>query len=226
MVPDFGTVNLRANLLQRSADCASPGSPQSLTCDMLQAIEKFERTRLSAADWEVGALDLIASQGVAAVAVEALARQLGVTKGSFYWHFPTREALLKAALERWEQQDTDHVFGQVEPIADPRERLGELFRRSGREARSHVIYSALLQALDHPLVQPVMERVSQRRMDFLARAYRQVGMERRQALHRARLAYAAYVGFLQLTLQLGMPRLDHGEFEAYVEHVIATLIPA
>ena len=226
MVPDFGTVNLRANLLQRSADCASPGSPQSLTCDMLQAIEKFERTRLSAADWEVGALDLIASQGVAAVAVEALARQLGVTKGSFYWHFPTREALLKAALERWEQQDTDHVFGQVEPIADPRERLGELFRRSGREARSHVIYSALLQALDHPLVQPVMERVSQRRMDFLARAYRQIGMERRQALHRARLAYAAYVGFLQLTLQLGMPRLDHGEFEAYVEHVIATLIPA
>jgi hypothetical protein len=51
-------------------------------------------------------------------------------------------------------------------------------------------------------------------------------MERRQALHRARLAYAAYVGFLQLTLQLGMPRLDHAEFEAYVEHVIATLIPA
>lgn len=193
---------------------------------MLQAVEKFERTRLSAVDWEVGALDLIAAQGVAAVAVEALARQLGVTKGSFYWHFPTREALLKAALERWERQDTDHVFGQVEPIADPRERLGELFRRSGREAKSHVIYSALLRALDHPIVQPLMERVSQRRMDFLARAYRQIGMDRRQALHRARLAYAAYVGFLQLTLQLGLPRLDHAEFEAYVEHVVATLIPA
>ncbi len=174
----------------------------------------------------VGALDLIAAQGVAAVAVEALARQLGVTKGSFYWHFPTREALLKAALERWEQQDTDHVFGQVEPIADPRERLRELFRRTGREARSHVIYAALLRALDHPIVQPVMERVSHRRMDLLARAYRQVDMDRSQALHRARLAYAAYVGFLQLTLQLGMPRLDHAEFEAYVEHAIATLIPA
>ena len=112
------------------------------------------------------------------------------------------------------------------PIADPRERLCELFRRTGREARSHVIYAALLRALDHPIVQPVMERVSQRRMDFLARAYRQVGMDRIQAPHRARLAYAAYVGFLQLTLQLGMPRLDHAEFEAYVEHVIATLIPA
>jgi AcrR family transcriptional regulator len=193
---------------------------------MLHAVEKFERTRLSAADWEQGALDLIASQGVAAVAVEALARQLGVTKGSFYWHFPTREALLKAALGRWENQDTEAIFSQVEPIADPRERLCELFRRTGREAKSHVIYSALLRALDQPIVQPVMERVSQRRMDFLGRAYRQLGMGRRQAAQRARLAYAAYVGFLQLTLQLGMPRLDHAEFEDYVEHVIATLIPA
>ena len=194
---------------------------------MLQvAVDKFERTRLSAADWEQAALDVVAEQGVAAVTVESLARQLGVTKGSFYWHFPTREALLKAALERWENQDTDNVFARVEPIADPRERLCELFRRTGREAKSHVIYSALLRALDQPIVQPVMERVSQRRMDFLTRAYGQLGMQRRQAAQRARLAYAAYVGFLQLTLQLGVPRLDHAEFEDYVEHVIATLIPA
>jgi AcrR family transcriptional regulator len=194
---------------------------------MLQAAvdNKFERTRLSAADWEQAALDVIAEQGVAAVTVESLARQLGVTKGSFYWHFPTREALLKAALERWESQDVDNVFAQVEPIADPRARLCELFRRTGREAKSHVIYSALLRALDHPLVHPVMERVSRRRMDFLTLAYRQVGMNRAQAGHRARLAYAAYVGFLQLALQLGVPRLDHAEFENYVQHVIDTLIP-
>jgi len=193
---------------------------------MLHAVEKFERTRLSAADWEQAALDLIATQGVAAVAVEPLARQLGVTKGSFYWHFPTREALLKSALERWESQDIDNVLNQVEPIADPRARLCELFRRTGREAKSHVIYSALLRALDHPIVQPVMARVSQRRMDFLTRAYRQVGMQRSVAAHRARLAYAAYVGFLQLALQLGMPRLEQAEFESYVQHVIDTLIPA
>lgn len=193
---------------------------------MLHAVEKFERTRLSAEDWEHGALDLIASQGLSAVAVEALARRLGVTKGSFYWHFATREALLKAALKRWETQDTEALLDQVEPIADPRERLRELFRRTGREAKSHVIYSALLRAIDQPVVKPLMERVSRRRIDFLTRAYRELGMDKRVATQRARLAYAAYVGFLQLTLQLGMPRLDHAEFEDYVEHVIATLIPA
>src|SRR3546814_3926398 len=51
--------------------------------------------RLSADDWAQAALEQIAEQGVLAVAVEPLARRLGVTKGSFYWHFPSREALLE-----------------------------------------------------------------------------------------------------------------------------------
>jgi len=191
---------------------------------MLQAAEKIERSRLSAADWEAGALDLIAEQGVAAVAVEPLARKLNVTKGSFYWHFATREALLRAALQGWETH-VDLGLDQIEAIADPRERLRELFRRTGRETKSHMIYSALLRALDQPIVQPVMERVSQRRLDFLSHAYREVGMAASSALHRAHLTYAAYVGFLQLALQLGLPRLDHAELEAYVDHVMSTLIP-
>ena len=190
------------------------------------ASAKAERTsRLSASDWAVAALDLIAEEGVRAVAVEPLARRLGVTKGSFYWHFPSRDALLQAALERWEQVELDEVFAQLEAIDDPRERMRELFRRVAHEVRSHVIYSELVKALDHPVVQPVMQRVSKRRLDYLTLAFRQVGMARAMAQHRAHLTYAAYVGFLQLSLQLRQPRLQHAEFEAYVDHVISTLIP-
>ncbi len=183
------------------------------------------RARLSAADWETAALDMLARAGLAAVAVESIARALGVTKGSFYWHFPNREALVKAAIDRWERRDEDEVLRQVEPIADPRERLRELFRRVGGEAQSHLIYAALLQASDHPLVQPVIERISRRRLDLLTEAYRQAGFEPHAANHRARLAYTAYTGFLQLHQHHGMPRMDHDEFEAYVAHVMETLIP-
>lgn len=182
------------------------------------------RGRLSAADWEQGALDAIAELGIGGAAVEPLARRLGVTKGSFYWHFPTREALLKAALERWERIDEEEFLG-VEPIRDPRERLRALFRRTSREMQSHLVYSALLRALDHPVVQPVMSRVSQKRIDFLTIAYRQLGLDRLAASYRARLAYAAYAGFLQLSLQLGLPRLSHSEFDEYIDHTISTLIP-
>lgn len=187
---------------------------------------KAERgSRLSADDWAQVALDVVAEEGVNAVAVEPLARRLGVTKGSFYWHFPSRDALLRAALERWEQVELDEVFAQLEAIDDPRLRMRELFRRVAHEVRSHVIYSELLKALDHPIVQPVMQRVSKRRLDYLVIAFRQVGMARADAQHRAHLTYAAYVGFLQLSLQLGQPRLQQHEFEAYVDHVMATLIP-
>lgn len=182
--------------------------------------------RLSAEDWAQGALDCLAESGVTGVAVEPLARRLGVTKGSFYWHFPSRDALLAAALERWERVELEEVFARLEGIEDPRERLTQLFLRVAHEAKSHIIYSELLKALDHPVVQPVMQRVSKRRMDYLQLAFRQVGMGRAEALSRARLTYSAYVGFLQLSLQLRQPRMALDEFEDYVGHVISTLIPS
>ena len=190
------------------------------------AAAKPERAgRLTADDWAQAALDLIAEQGVAAVAVEPLARRLGVTKGSFYWHFPSRDALLQAALERWESVEQEAVFGTLERVPDPRDRLRALFRMVAHEYQSHVIYSALLKALDHPSVQPVIDRVSKRRLDYLAASFRQTGLVREDALHRARLTYAAYVGFLQLNLQLHQARMPQEEFDAYVEHLTATLVP-
>lgn len=192
----------------------------------MPAAAKTERpARLSAIDWAHAALDVIAEEGVAAVAVEPLARRLGVTKGSFYWHFPSREALLAAALDEWEAMEQETVFGKLDAFPEPRERLRNLFQLVAHELKPHRIYSELLKALDHPVVQPVLSRVSQRRMDYLAASFRQVGMPRLEAINRARLTYAAYVGFLQLSLQLGQPRLNHDEFEAYVTHVMGALIP-
>jgi AcrR family transcriptional regulator len=177
-------------------------------------------------DWERGALEMIAEEGVAALAVEALARRLGVTKGSFYWHFKNREALLQATLKRWEADDENELQSHIGAVHDdPRERLGALFRWVSGEIQPHRIYAALLQALDHPLVKPVMTRVSQRRMDLLMLAFRQASLGVEDARHRARLTYAAYVGFLQLNVALELPHLSHEQYEAYVEHVIETLVP-
>ncbi|MDO5505607.1 MAG: TetR/AcrR family transcriptional regulator [Pseudoxanthomonas suwonensis] len=183
--------------------------------------------RLNAEDWAQAALDVIAEAGVGAVAVEPLARRLGVTKGSFYWHFPSRDALLQAALDRWEALEEEAVFGPLEAIEEPRERLRALFQMVAAEFTSHVIYSELLKALDHPTVAPVIGRVSQRRLDHLTVLFRQAGLAGSDATHRARLAYAAYVGFLQLNRQLpGTPKMQHEQFDAYVEHMMQTLIPA
>lgn len=193
---------------------------------MNETLQKPERTgRLSADDWAQAALDQIAEQGVASVAVEPLARKLGVTKGSFYWHFTSRDALLQAALDRWENYEQALLWAQLEGVEDPRDRLGAIIQTVADEVNSHVVYSELLKSLDHPIVQPVMERVSDRRMQYLVAAFRQAGLPREEAEHRARLVYAAYVGFLQLNLQLKQGRMPHEEFDAYVAHFKATLIP-
>ena len=189
------------------------------------ALKLEPRSRLSAADWEQAALEALAEGGLAAVAVEAIARRLGVTKGSFYWHFATREALLQAALERWERSDEREVLGLIETVSDPRERVRELVRQVSHKRPSHAVFAALLKALDQPLIRPVIERVSQRRLHFVTEAFRQAGFDATSAANRARLAYSAYVGFIQLA-QIGQPRMSHDEFETYIRDFIAVLIPS
>ncbi len=186
---------------------------------------KIERPRLNAADWELGALEMIADLGLSAVAVEPLAKRLGVTKGSFYWHFSSREALIEATLKRWSADDSVDVISRVQSISDPRERLRTLFRITSRTVRLHKIYSALIKAVEHPSVGPRVEKISEARLAFLTTLFSDAGLDATAAAHRGRLAFAAYVGFLQMSLQIKMPRLSSGEFDAYVEHVIGTLIP-
>ena len=189
------------------------------------APKKKERSKLNAGDWEQQALVLIAEQGIRAVAVESLARRMGVTKGSFYWHFPNRDALLEQSLLRWEEHDATNLQASLGAISDPRERLRSFFRRTGREKLTHDVYSSLCMASDHPKVEPLLERVALRRMKHIETAFGEIGFDPDAASHRARLTYSAYLGFLQLQRQHQAPNLSSEEFEAYMTHVIATLIP-
>ncbi len=187
--------------------------------------KKKERSTLSAGDWEQQALVLIAEKGIRAVAVESLARRMGVTKGSFYWHFHNRESLLEQSLIRWEKHDAANLQTSLSAIDDPRERLRSFFRRTGREKLTHNVYSSLCMASDHPQVEPLLERVAERRMKHIEKAFEEIGFDPQEASHRARLTYSAYLGFLQLQKQHQTPSLSSEEFEAYMTHVIATLIP-
>ena len=185
-----------------------------------------ERATLSAIDWEQAAIELIAEKGVQAVAIEPLARRMGITKGSFYWHFSSRESLLEQALIRWEEHDCRNLSNALGAIDHPRDRLISFFRRVGKEKLTHEVYSALCAAAGHPQVEPVLERVADRRMGHLSTAFREMGMPEATAKNQARLTYSVYLGFLQLQRQHQTPNLSSEEFDAYIEHVIATLIPA
>lgn len=188
-------------------------------------MKRNDRETLTAADWEQEALELVSEKGVQALAIEPLARRMGVTKGSFYWHFSGREALLDQALLRWEEHDSRNLNRSLGDISDPRERLVSFFRRVGREKLTHEVYSELCAAAGHPQVEPVLERVAERRMQHLSAAFQELGMPEDTSRYRARLTYSVYLGFLQLQRQHQAPPLSSEAFESYIEHVIETLIP-
>jgi len=183
-----------------------------------------EKASLTPADWEQAALTLIAEKGIAALRVEPLARRLGITKGSFYWHFPGRDELLVRALERWERQDRQHLKLSLKASSAPAERLADFVWRTSRQTLTHRIYVALCATPDHPSIGPVLRRVTGRRIKYLAAALEELGLPATDARHRANLMYSSYVGYLQLQAQGLVPDKDEPDFDAYVQHVIETLI--
>src|SRR5215218_10112516 len=100
--------------------------------------------RLGPDDWTRAALLAIADNGAKNVSVERLARELGTTKGSFYWHFKDRPALIDAALERWERDFTDRVIEQLATIEDPRQRFRALLETTFTDQPGIVIDANLV----------------------------------------------------------------------------------
>ncbi|WP_020671087.1 TetR/AcrR family transcriptional regulator [Amycolatopsis nigrescens] len=156
------------------------------------------KAQVSREDWVRAAIDALIEGGVAAVRVDTLARRVGITRGSFYWHFADRDELLAAALADWERLCTTEVIDSVQPVADPEQRLGTLLAHAlGSDARSR-LEPALMAHAGHPVVAPVLRRVTERRMEYLTRCYRDLGLGKAAARRRAVVAYATYVGWLEL----------------------------
>ena len=59
------------------------------------------RVRLDRDEWIEAAIDVLAEQGLQGMRIEVLAKNFGVTKGSFYWHFKDRQYLVDGVLETW-----------------------------------------------------------------------------------------------------------------------------
>ena len=66
---------------------------------------------LTREDWISAAVDALRRGGIDAVRIDRLARQLGVSRGSFYWHFRNREELLETILARWEEETAWLIAG-------------------------------------------------------------------------------------------------------------------
>jgi AcrR family transcriptional regulator len=191
-----------------------------------ESVQRAKR-RLSREDWVGAALEAIARRGLAGVAVEPLAARLGVTKGSFYAHFSSRDELIDAALDRWQESQGAADLERFVTIEDPAERLRAIllaavaFSQSGAPS----VHVSLLSELGDQRVRRAVDRVNDARTQLLTRSYRQLGLSSQRAGYRARLAYATYLGLLLMAREAPDRRLrqrDIARFMAEVELALAT----
>ena len=184
----------------------------------------------SAGDWTQAALDALARGGLAAVAVEPLAKELGTTKGSFYWHFADRNALIAAALDRWETRDTDLVIAAVERSGDATTRLRDLLRLAftaaggGTEPGTRSVELALQANADHHLVAATLRRVSERRLTYLTTLFTELGLSPARARNRGLLAYSAFLGHAQLAHATPALLPQGRAFTTHVGRVVDALV--
>ncbi|MFF3978025.1 TetR/AcrR family transcriptional regulator [Streptomyces sp. NPDC001828] len=180
------------------------------------------RRQLTADDWADAALKALGERGLAGVAVEPLATRLGTTKGSFYWHFANRDALVAAALARWEEVSTERIITATEAAEpDPAARLAALLRGATALAAENPLEVRLLSAADHPVVAAALARVTERRVAYMAHLFELLGFPRAQARRRGFLAYTSYVGHAQLTHAIP-GAVPAGP--AYLEETVAALL--
>ncbi len=183
--------------------------------------KRLDEPTLTATDWAEAALQLIAEAGLGALRVEALAARLGVTKGSFYWHFKGRSELLAAALGRWEQRATTEAISGLSAVTDARQRLYLMLDAVSRAPRSRSLYAALAEAAGDPIVRRVLNRVASARIEYLEVCYRELGLPQPRAKAKAVFAYAAYRGLLQVAHEA--PAVLPTDWSSYAEVVLEAL---
>lgn len=178
---------------------------------------------LTASDWAEAALHLIAEKGVGALTVSALALRLGVTKGSFYWHFRGRSELLSAAIAVWEQRATTEAIKGLEAVTDARRRLELMLDASSQPPRARSLYAALAEAAEDPVVRRALNRVASARVAYLETCYSNLGLAPALAKSQAVLAYAAYRGLVQLAHEA--PAALPTDWSSYPDVVRTALLP-
>src|SRR5574343_827541 len=157
-----------------------------------------ERTQLDPARWVDTAIDLLASEGISGLRVEVLAKRCGVTKGSFYWHFKDRQALLDAVLLRWQDgrirdiekttsvspgKERDQLHFAIEVYGAVRNRKGMAIELAIRDWARQGAHAAR-----------IVEAVDLYRLDCTRKLFVAAGMSDAEAKSRSLLLYACVFG--------------------------------
>ncbi len=150
---------------------------------------------LDTAAWIDAAFEMLAEGGIDAVRVDPLAKRLGVTRGSFYWHFKDREALHQAMLKEWRKRASYQIGSRIESrTSAPDERLKQtlaLPNSTPRSKRAAAIELAIrLWAQRDANAAKAVQHIDRVRLKYYAQLFGEMGLAQPEARKRAFMFYA------------------------------------
>ncbi|HEY2889695.1 MAG TPA: TetR/AcrR family transcriptional regulator [Dongiaceae bacterium] len=179
----------------------------------------------TAEDWIKTASRRLASAGSDALAIEPLAKAMGVTKGSFYWHFTDRPALLDAVIADWEARATSPLLERLRRSGrEPSERLTALMHTVAAEGKGSLDPAMRAWAHSEAKAAAAVGRVDSARLAYIAGEFRTLGFSAIAAWSRARLLYLHLLGEHALSFGPADASVDERLCEA--KRVLALLLRA
>ncbi len=186
------------------------------------------RTALTPERWIEAATEVLVDQGIDHVRVDLLARELNVTRGSFYWHFRDREDLLRSVLQAWRQRATELLTQRLESArSDPHEQLRDVIslpfrgRAAARAARIELAIRAW--ARRDAMARAFVDEADANRIGYIAQIFSALDFSIVEARSRAFVLYSYVVAESLLTGQGSAAQRD--ERARFVERLLALKLP-
>jgi AcrR family transcriptional regulator len=148
--------------------------------------------RLGPGEWVNAGLKALAKSGFSALKAETLAKKLGVSRGSFYWHFADVSAYHAAILQRWREVALENIIEELDRAADGR--LEALLRRAF-SAGAGLERAVRAWATADPRARAAVDAVDAERIGYLRKLAIEAGVHPSVAATRARIMNWAYLGF-------------------------------
>lgn len=163
--------------------------------------------RLSRQDWTDAGLRALEEDGFTAVRADTIARKLGVSRGSFYWHFADIAAYETALIERWRDLELGALDEPLAHIDPPAARMGEILRRYLKsEHRVEIGFRAW--GTVNPAIRATLDRIDEKRIAYMTALLAGGGKPDATVKARARVAYWTYLGHA-MTAGTAHAELDH-----------------
>ncbi len=147
-------------------------------------------------DWILAASSRLSAEGIDSVRVEVLARDLAVSKGSFYWHFHDREDLLAKMLARWEAEEVEWLEAASSAKHGAAARWARFVERTAQTDRARLQAALHSWARRDADVASKIAALEVRKARFIADVLRDVGLAPVAAETWAEIVQLASIGWL------------------------------